>query len=115
MNGSTGWMIRGRGGWLGSGRNGWAGAGYHILQCISNRVLRKEFPHLKEWCGNHHQWAPSCYYDSVGAGRELDEKYIQAHNIYEYNRGKYGKIAIYRPGTFVRGITVTTGWRIHAR
>jgi len=48
MNGYTGWMTRGRGGWLGSGRNGWAGAEYHILQGRSNRVLRKEFPHLEE-------------------------------------------------------------------
>ena len=78
-------MIRGRGGWLGSGRNGWAGAGNHILQGIRYRVPRKEFPHLKESCGDHHQWAPSCYYDSVGAGREVDEKYIPAHNIYGHN------------------------------
>ena len=46
----------------------------------------------------------------AGAGREVDEKYIPAHNIYEHNRGKYGKIARYRLGTFVRGITVTAEW-----
>ena len=74
-------MIRGKGGWLGSGRNGWAGAGHHVLQGISNRVRRKEFPHLKEWCGDY-QWAPSCYYDFVGASWDVDEKYIPAHNIY---------------------------------
>jgi hypothetical protein len=85
MNGSTGWMIRGRGGWLGSGRIMWAGNGYHFFQGISNRVLRKEFPHLKEWCGDHHLWAPRCYYDSVGADREVDEKYILTHNIYGHN------------------------------
>jgi len=43
---------------------------------------------LKEWCCDHHHWASSCYYDSVGAGREVDEKYIPAHNIYEHNRRK---------------------------
>jgi len=86
VNGYTGWMTRGRGGWLGSGRNEWAGAGNHVLQSISNRVLRKELPHLKEWCGDHHLWATRCYYDSVGARWEVDEKYIRAHNIYEHNR-----------------------------
>ncbi len=33
----------------------------------SNRILRKEFPHLKEWCGEH-MWAPSCFHGSVGSG-----------------------------------------------
>jgi len=102
MNGSTGWMIKGRGGWLVSCRNGWAGAGYHVLQGISNRVLRKEFSHLEEWCGDNHQWAPSCYYDSwVLAGKWM--KSISRHRIYmSITGGKYRKIAIYRPGTFVR-------------
>ena len=57
-----------------------------MIKGRSSRALRKEFPHLKEWCGDHHLWDSSCYYDSVGAGREVDEKYIQAHNIYEHNR-----------------------------
>jgi hypothetical protein len=58
-------------------------------------VLGKEFPYLKEWCGDHHQWAPSCYYDSVGAGREVDEKYIPAYNIYmSITGGKYGKVML---------------------
>jgi putative transposase len=50
-----------------------------------SRVLRKEFPHLKEWCGDY-QWAPGCYHGSVGAGWDVVEKYIPAHNIYEHNR-----------------------------
>jgi putative transposase len=51
----------------------------------SSRVLRKEFPHLKEWCRDHF-WAPSCYYGSVGNGWEVVERYISAHNTYEYNK-----------------------------
>jgi putative transposase len=50
----------------------------------SSRVLRKEFPHLKEWCRDH-LWAPSCYHGSVGNGWEVVERYISAHNTYEYN------------------------------
>jgi len=34
---------------------------------------------LKEWCGDH-LWAPSCYHGSVGAGWDVVEKYISAHN-----------------------------------
>ncbi|KAF5421903.1 MAG: putative transposase [Candidatus Methanomarinus sp.] len=51
----------------------------------SSRVLRKEFPHLKEWCGDH-LLAPSYYYGSVGSGWDMVEKYILVHNIYEHNR-----------------------------
>ncbi|MBE0523873.1 MAG: IS200/IS605 family transposase [Methanosarcinales archaeon] len=51
----------------------------------SSRVLRKEFPHLKEWCKDH-LWAPSCYHGSVGSGWDVVEKYISAHNTYEYKR-----------------------------
>jgi len=40
---------------------------------------------LKEWCGKYLR-ASSCYHDSVGAGRDVVEKYIPAHNIYEHNR-----------------------------
>ncbi len=32
------------------------------------RVLREEFPHLKEWCGGHLR-APGCFHGSVGDGR----------------------------------------------
>jgi putative transposase len=56
-----------------------------IIKGRSSRVLRGEFPHLKEWCGDH-LWAPSCYHGSVGAGWDVVEKYILAHNKYEHNR-----------------------------
>jgi putative transposase len=42
----------------------------------SSKVLRKEFPHLKDWCRDH-LWAPSCYHGSVGHGWEVVERYIQ--------------------------------------
>ena len=56
-----------------------------MIKGRSSRVLRKEFPHLKEWCGDH-LWAPSCYHGSVGNGWDVVEKYISAHNTYEHNR-----------------------------
>ena len=34
----------------------------------------------------HHLWAPSCYHGSVGAGWDVVEKYILAHNTYGHNR-----------------------------
>ncbi len=40
------------------------------IKGITSRVLRKEFPHLKEWCGDH-LWAPSCYHSSVGSGWDV--------------------------------------------
>ncbi len=55
------------------------------LKGRSSKILREEFPHLKEWCGEH-LWAPSCFHDSVGNGWDVVEKYISAHNTYEYNR-----------------------------
>jgi len=56
-----------------------------MIKCGSSIVLRKKFPHLKEWCGKHLR-ASSCYHGSVGAGWEVVEKYIPAHNTYEHNR-----------------------------
>ncbi len=56
-----------------------------MLKGKSSRVLRKEFPELKKWCGDH-LWAPSCYHGSVGHGWDVVERYISAHNSYEYNR-----------------------------
>ena len=56
-----------------------------MIKGRSSRLLRKEFPHLKEWCGDR-LWAPSCYHGSVGAGWDVVEKYISAHNTYEHNR-----------------------------
>jgi len=51
-----------------------------MIKGRSSRVLRKEFPHLKEWYGDH-LWAPSCYYGSVGAGWDVVEKYISAYPL----------------------------------
>jgi len=56
-----------------------------MIKGRSSRVLRKEFPHLKEWCGDNLR-APSCYHGSMGAGWDVVEKYISAHNTYEHNR-----------------------------
>ncbi len=41
----------------------------------SSRILRQNFPYLKEWC-NDHLRAPGCYHGSVGHGWEVVEKYI---------------------------------------
>ena len=49
------------------------------LKGRTSRILRKEFPHLKEWCGEH-MWAPSCFHGSVGNGWEVVEKYIQTQD-----------------------------------
>jgi putative transposase len=45
----------------------------------SSRILRKNFPHLKEWCEDH-LWSPGCYHGSVGQGWEVVEKYISSQN-----------------------------------
>ena len=57
------------------------------IKGVSSRILRKEFPHLREWCGDH-LWAPSCFHGSVGQGWEVVEKYIREQDKYEYNREK---------------------------
>jgi putative transposase len=51
------------------------------------RILRKEFPHLREWCEDH-LWVPSCFHGSVGNGWEVVEKYISEQHTHEYNREK---------------------------
>jgi putative transposase len=56
-----------------------------MIKGRSNRMLRKESLHLKEWCGDH-LWTSSCYHGSVGAGWNVVEKYISAHNTYEHDR-----------------------------
>ena len=56
-----------------------------MIKGRSSRMHRKDFPHLKEWYGDH-LWAPSCYHGSVGAGWDVVGKYISAHNTYEHNR-----------------------------
>ncbi len=43
------------------------------------KILREEFPHLKEWCGEH-LWSPGCYHGSVGQGWDVVEKYISSQN-----------------------------------
>jgi len=45
------------------------------IQGRSSRILRQNFPHLKEWCKDH-LWAPGCYHGSVGHGWEVVVKYI---------------------------------------
>jgi len=55
-----------------------------MIKGRSSRVLRKEFPHLKEWCGDHLR-APCHYHGSLGAGWDVVVKYISAHNTYEHN------------------------------
>jgi len=48
----------------------------------SSRILRQEFPHLREWCGEH-LWAPGCYHGSVGQGWDVVQKYISSQNCSE--------------------------------
>ncbi len=60
------------------------------IKGVSSRILRKEFSHLHEWCGDH-LWAPSCFHGSVGQGWDVVEKYIREQDVYEYNREKSGK------------------------
>lgn len=51
----------------------------------TSKVLRKEFPHLKEWC-EIISGLQVAFHDSVDAGLDVVEKYISAHNTYEHNR-----------------------------
>jgi putative transposase len=48
----------------------------------SSKLLRDQFPQLKEWCPGH-LWAPSCYHGSVGHGWEVVEKYISGQKGHE--------------------------------
>nr|QNO58118.1 hypothetical protein HJJEBIEG_00020 [Methanosarcinales archaeon ANME-1 ERB7] len=48
----------------------------------SSKLLRDQFPQLKEWCPDH-LWAPSCYHGSVGHGWEVVERYISGQRGYE--------------------------------
>ena len=54
------------------------------------KILRKEFPHLKEFC-DEHLWAPSCYHGSVGNGWEVVEKYISGQDTH------HAKSDMFRP------------------
>jgi putative transposase len=50
----------------------------HIANRIkgkSSRILRREFPHLVDWCPKG-LWAPSCFHGTVGHGHDVVEKYI---------------------------------------
>ncbi|MFH1323238.1 MAG: IS200/IS605 family transposase [Methanobacteriota archaeon] len=67
------------------------------LKGRTSRILRKEFPHLKEWCGEH-MWAPSCFHGSVGQGWEVVEKYIQTQDTH------HAKNAGYRPRDLKSGV-----------
>jgi len=62
------------------------------LKGRTSRILRKEFPHLKEWCGEH-MWAPSCFHGSVGNGWNVVSKYIETQDVH------HAKNASYRPRT----------------
>ncbi len=53
----------------------------------TSRILRKEFPHLREGCGEHF-WAPSCFHGSVGNEWDVVQKYISEQDTYEHNREK---------------------------
>jgi putative transposase len=52
------------------------------LKGRSSRILRQEFPHLKEWCPEHLR-APGCYHGSVGEGWDVVQKYILSQNCSE--------------------------------
>ncbi len=62
------------------------------LKGRTSKILRKEFPHLKEWCGEH-MWAPSCFHGSVGNGWDVVSKYIETQDVH------HAKNASYRPRT----------------
>ncbi|MFH0903717.1 MAG: IS200/IS605 family transposase [Methanobacteriota archaeon] len=62
------------------------------LKGRTSRILRKEFPHLKEWCGEH-MWAPSCFHGSVGNGWDVVSRYIDTQDVH------HAKNASYRPRT----------------
>jgi hypothetical protein len=46
----------------------------------------QDVPLSKKLKLNEHLWALNCYHDSVGAGWDVVEEYISAHNTYEHNR-----------------------------
>jgi len=60
------------------------------IKGVSSKRLRDEFPHLKEWCGDH-LWAPSCFHVSAGNGWDVVSRYIETQDAH------HAKNAIYRP------------------
>ncbi len=65
------------------------------IKGVSSRILREEFPHLKEWCGDN-LWAPSCFHGSVGNGWEVVSKYIETQDF------NHARNDMYRPCHRVR-------------
>ena len=47
-----------------------------IIKGSSSKLLRKEHPHLKKWCGDH-LLAPNCYHGYVDNVWDV----VAAHNI----------------------------------
>ncbi|KAF5421771.1 MAG: hypothetical protein C5S45_03235 [Candidatus Methanocomedens sp.] len=72
-------------------------------------MLRKEFPHLKEWCSDY-LWASSCYHGSVGAGWDVVEKYMSAHNIYSIIGGNPEK-SLYTGAVYLSGVYLSVQHR----
>jgi putative transposase len=61
-----------------------------------NRTLREEFPHLRDWCGEHLR-ASGCFHGSVGQRWEVVEKYIETqdkHPAKSIATGSYIKYGI---------------------
>jgi hypothetical protein len=52
----------------------------------SSRILRQEFPHLRDWC-EYHLWSFGCYHGSVGLGWEVVEKCISSQNCVGVEKG----------------------------
>jgi len=73
------------------------------LKGRTSRILRKEFPHLKEWCGEH-MWAPSCFHGSVGNGWDVVSKYIETQDVH------HAKNASYRPHDLKSGVMVNCSY-----
>ncbi len=62
------------------------------LKGRTSRILRKEFPHLKEWC-DEHMWAPSCFHGSVRNSWDVVSRHIETQDVY------HAKNPSYRPRT----------------
>lgn len=58
------------------------------LKRRSSRILRKEFPYLRDWCGEH-LWTPSCFHGSVGNGWDAIEKYINSQDTHDTKNDMY--------------------------
>lgn len=55
---------------------------------MDGHAEKKEFPHLKEFCGEH-LWAPSCYHVSVGNGWEIVKEYISGQDTHHAKSDRY--------------------------